>query len=223
MDIKEQLKEYLLGQGASDVGFAELPDEGLGECRFAVSVAVRLSQAIIEEIDGEPTHTYFSHYRAVNAHIDRLLLLCGLFLQKHGYKYITVAASQSINKNGWNYSGRYSHKKAARLSGMGSIGKNSMFIHRDFGSAVRLGTVLTDMPLTAERELCEPPCGECTACVGACPAGAITGEMWSENAPRESIFNPEKCSEHMKKAYKHIGRGAVCGICIKVCPHRFKG
>jgi ferredoxin len=25
-------------------------------------------------------------------------------------------------------------------------------------------------------------------------------------------------SEHMKKAYQHIGSGAVCGICMRVCP-----
>ena len=113
MSISEELREYLLQNGASDVGFFTCPD---GAMEYGVSIAVRLSPEIIAEIDEAPTHTYFNHYRTVNAFIDRLLLQAGLFLQSRGYGYITVAASQSINKDGWNYSGRYSHKKGACLA-----------------------------------------------------------------------------------------------------------
>lgn len=219
MDIQSELKEYLLSQGASDVGFCRVPDGDFGDCRYAVSVVVRLSEAIIAEIDGEPTHTYFNHYRSVNALIDSLLLKAGLFLQKNGCKYITVAASQSINKDGWNYNGRYSHKKAASLSGLGTIGKSSLFIHRKFGSSVRLGTVFTDCPLTEEAKTPVSVCRDCNLCVNACPSGAISGREWCAGTERKDMFNPQKCSDYMKQHFKHIGRGAVCGICIKVCPY----
>ncbi|MBQ6873550.1 MAG: epoxyqueuosine reductase [Clostridia bacterium] len=217
MNIQEELKEYLLSQGASDVGFARTEDN---DCNLknAVSIVVRLSDEIIDEIDGEPTHTYFNHYRTVNALIDRLLLKAGLFLQSRGYRYITVAASQSINKDGWNYKGRYSHKKAARLAGLGSIGKNSMFIHKDYGTAVRLGTLFTDCEFVCGEPLKESLCKNCDLCVNACPAKAITGAEWNESRTREEMFYPERCSNYMKQNFKHIGRGAVCGICIKVCP-----
>lgn len=217
MNIQEELKEYLLSQGASDVGFARTEDN---DCKLknAVSIVVRLSDEIIDEIDGEPTHTYFNHYRTVNALIDRLLLKAGLFLQSRGYRYITVAASQSINKDGWNYKGRYSHKKAARLAGLGSIGKNSMFIHKDYGTAVRLGTLFTDCEFVCGEPLKESLCKNCDLCVNACPAKAITGAEWNESRTREEMFYPERCSNYMKQNFKHIGRGAVCGICIKVCP-----
>lgn len=215
MSFSDELKEYLLSQGASDAGFFSC-DDGPFPC--GVSVVVRLSPAIVGEIDGEPTYTYFNHYRTVNAYIDRLLLSAGLFLQKAGYSYITVAASQSINKNGWNYSGRYSHKKGACLAGLGSIGKNSLFIHKEFGSLVRLGTVFTDCPLETGEECVADLCGECGICAAACPAGAISGEPFREGIRREEMFDAEKCSEYMKRAFQHIGRGAVCGICMKVCP-----
>ena len=113
MGIQEELKEYLLSQGASDVGFAEIESSDM-PFPYCVSVCVRLSHAIIDEITDAPTHTYFNHYRTVNALIDQLLLKAGLFLQKRGWDYITVAASQSINKEGWNDKGRVSHKGAAR-------------------------------------------------------------------------------------------------------------
>ncbi len=219
MKIQDELKEYLLSQGASDVGFCLLPDGDFGECRYAVSIAVRLSDAIVDEIGAEPTHTYFNHYRSVNAFIDSLLLKAGLFLQSKGYRYITVAASQSINKDGWNYKGRYSHKKAACLSGLGTVGKSSMFLHRLYGAKVRLGTVVTDCPFETEKTDYVSPCLDCDKCVNACPSGAILGKLWDENTTREEMFDPEKCSNYMKNHFKHIGRGAVCGICMKVCPY----
>lgn len=218
MSLQSELKEYLISQGASDVGFCRIPDGDFGDCKYGISIVVRLSETIVDEIDGEPTHTYFNHYRSVNAFIDSLLLKAGLFLQKNGYRYITVAASQSINKDGWNYKGRYSHKKAATLAGLGGIGKNSMFLHSVYGANVRLGTVMTDCVFETEEKKYKSPCLDCNLCVEACPSGAILGNMWSEGTEREEIFDPEKCSTYMKTKFKHIGRGAVCGVCMSVCP-----
>ena len=71
--------------------------------------------------------TYFSHYRAVNAFLDQCLLKAGLFLDRAGYQYITVAASQSMNQKGWNYQGRFSHKQAACAAGLGVMEKAPYF------------------------------------------------------------------------------------------------
>lgn len=208
----------LLDAGACDVGFAKLPDGPFGENTYGVSVVLRLSQAVVDEIDTEPTHTYFHHYRTANAFIDSLVFKAGNLIQNNGFRYIPVGASQSINKDGWNYEGRYSHKKVACLAGLGGIGKNSLFLHRDYGASVRLGTILTDCPFETEETEYVSPCIGCDECVRACPSGAISGKLWAPGMKREDVFDPEKCSEHMKKAYKHIGRGAVCGICMSVCP-----
>ena len=221
MNIQQELKEYLLSQGASDVGFAYTPNSDTG-LNFAVSICVRLSSAIIDEIDNEPTHTYFNHYRSVNFLLDQLLLKAGLFLQNRGYKYITVAASQSINKNGWNYKGRFSHKEAARKAGLGYIGKSSIFIHKDFGPEVRLATLFTDCEFEVGEPIEACLCGSCRKCVDACPAKAITGNTWTSESKREDMFYPDRCSNYMKQHFSHIGRGAVCGICIKVCPKRHR-
>lgn len=218
MQIQDEITLLLKNNGVADVGFAKVEDGPFGEMTFAVSIVVKLSDAVVDEITDEPTHTYFSHYRAVNAFIDRMILQTGFLLDRHGYSYIPVASSQSINKDGWNYNGRYSHKKVASLAGLGGIGKNSLFLHKTFGSRVRLGTVFTNCAFDVEE--CEyfSPCIGCNLCVESCPSGAIKGKLWSEGIKREEIFNPEKCSTYMKKNFQHIGRGAVCGICMKVCP-----
>ncbi len=219
MNIQQRLKEYLLSQGATDVGFCRIDDGDFGECNFSVSIVVRLSETIVDEIEDEPTHTYFNHYRTVNSFIDSLLLKCGMFLQNEGYKYITVAASQSINKDGWNYKGRYSHKKTAVMSGLGTVGKSSMFLHREHGANVRLGTVFTNCEFEITDYEPFSPCENCDLCVNACPSGAISGNMWEVGCDREYMFDPKKCSDYMKEKFKHIGRGAVCGICMSVCPY----
>ena len=97
-------------------------------------------------------------------------------------------------------------------------GKNALFITPEFGSKVRLVTVLTDMPLKAEKPIQEPKCGSCEICKNACPAQAITGKLYEYGAPRSTIFDARRCSEHMK-TYKDIGRGAVCGLCMRACPY----
>ena len=215
--LEQEIKSFLLSKGVSDVGFACVDNSDTGDLKYAISIVVRLSDAIIEEIDGAPTPTYFNHYRSVNAFIDRMLLETGLFLQSKGYNYITVAASQSMP--GTPFNGRYSHKEAARKAGLGGIGKNSLFIHKDYGTRVRLGTIFTDCPLEGEGEFTDNICTGCDKCVKACPSGAISGKSYEIGIKREEIFSPAVCSEYMKKAFQHIGRGAVCGICIKVCPY----
>lgn len=111
MQVQEELKKFLFENGVADVGFTCVSDGPFGERSYALSIVVKLSDAVIDEITDEPTHSYFHHYRTVNAFIDRTLLQCGFILEKHGYKYIPIGASQSVNKDGWNYCGRYSHKK----------------------------------------------------------------------------------------------------------------
>ncbi len=214
--LEHDLKEFLLSKGVTDVGFAQIDDSDTGELKYAVSIVVKLSDAIIDEIDGAPTPTYFNHYRTVNAFIDRCLLEAGLFLQSKGYKYITVAASQSMP--GTPFNGRYSHKEAAHRAGLGNIGKNDLFLHKKYGPRVRLGTLFTDCVLEGEGEMKETPCLNCDLCVKACPSGAILGVMYRDGIKREEMFGAAICSEYMKKAYQKIGRGAVCGICMQVCP-----
>ena len=216
LSIQKELKELLLSKGVSDVGFSYLGNAASGELQNGISIVVKLSEAIIDEIDDEPTPTYFNHYRTVNAFIDRCLLEAGLFLESKGYKYITVAASQSMP--GTPYNGRYSHKEAARKAGLGTIGKNSLFLHKKYGARVRLGTILTDCPVERDCEIPESICNGCNLCVKACPSGAILGGEWHEGLKREEIFSAAVCSDYMKKKFHHIGRGVVCGICMKVCP-----
>lgn len=222
--LNEKIEALGKGLGAAQVGFADLSslENGLNlGYPGAVSVVVRLSKGILAQIEDAPTATYFSHYRIVNRLIDEITLRVALALEEGGAMALVVPASQSLpSVKGENpYRGLFAHKTAAVLAGMGWIGKSALFIHRDYGPAVRLGTVLTDAPLDTVAVLAESECGSCQACVKACPAMSIEGKLWKPGMERSQLIDARSCSEHMKEAYQHIGRGSVCGLCMVNCPH----
>lgn len=219
----EELKNRILSYGCQDVGFAYIGEEmskeitGSGDFKFAISIVVKLSDAVINGITDAPTHVYFHHYRTVNTQIDNVLLRIGMDIESMGGKYIPIAASQSITA----YSGFFQHKTAARLAGLGGIGRSGLFISTKFGPRVRLGTILTNLELPADKPFEEDVCGDCNICVKLCPAMAISPEPFSLDNPTETL-DRRACSEYMKKNFQHIGRGVVCGICVKNCPKGIK-
>lgn len=204
MDIVNELREKLLSWGAYDVGFF---NDDFKEYKNGISFYVKLSYDILKEINNAPTYTYFHHYRTVNAFIDRIGLQAGIFLDKNGYKYYQIPASQTVNGHD-SYEGEYSHKKGAVLSGLGYMGKSGLLISKNHGSMIRLGTIFTNLDLKAENNILKNECGECKICISSCPAMAIG----------ENGVDRKSCSDYMKKAFQKIGRGSVCGICIKNCP-----
>lgn len=217
--IEKQIRDMLIESGVCDIGFAKVTDGPL-DLQYAISIVLPLSEAIIDEIDDAPTFSYFHHYRTVNAYIDHLLLKAGLLLQNNGYKYIPIPASQSIPNNGdRTHMGRYSHKKVAALAGLGVVGKSTLFLHKTYGPRVRLGTIFTDCPLPVTDKMPVSICKDCNLCANACPANAIKGVEWDINKERSDLFDADACNKYMRDHFMHIGRGSVCGICIKVCPY----
>ena len=223
MTVIEELQQFL-DANASDFSAVEL-DEPFKGYKYVISIVHKLSDGVISEIENSPTHTYFHHYRSVNRLLDDTAHKTGMILQRYGYDFYPIAASQSVNDKKDKrsemtptFAGVYSHKKSACLCGLGEMGINNLFIHKTFGSAVRLSTVFTNCPevVSLKSATSDKPikysCDSCGICIKACPAGAVTAEG----------FDPKKCSDYMKNAFQHIGRGAVCGICIKSCMSKTK-
>ena len=211
---EKELYDVLIEEGADLASFCCLKDVKNVPFPYAVSVAYKLSDSVLKTIDGAPSKMYFQHYRTVNTKLDLIALRAVKFIEQKGFQAFPVAASQSVSGR---YYGYFPHKTAAVLSGLGYVGRNCLLITPEYGSKVRLATVLTDMPLEPQRKQEEFACKECRACVSACPAGAISGLTPSPSGAREDFFDAEKCSEFMK-TFKDVGRGAVCGLCIKACP-----
>ena len=86
LERQKDIKEFAYFLGADLVGFCDLgfsPVKTLPTLRYAVSVAVKLSDAVLKTIENAPSFVYFQHYRAANALRDQIAFrLSGLCRKK---------------------------------------------------------------------------------------------------------------------------------------------
>ena len=215
--------------GADLVGIADL--EPLKELEFiepadllepftrAVSIAVQLPVSAFEMITDQPTPIYSNIYNTANRLLDELAFKTAVALQKDGHHSLPIPASQLLD---WDkLYGAISHKALARVAGLGWQGKNLLLITPQYGSRVRLVTVLTNAPMQFDTPM-ENRCGKCMQCRDACPVGAIKGVSTKDNyTTREEALHLDRCSKKLIEEFAKLdGIGSpICGICINACPY----
>lgn len=88
-------------------GFS-LPEQLLERFDKAISLGIKLSSSVLEEIKTHPTKLYFHHYRTVNAFLDQIALRLANFIQDKGFYALPIPASQIVD---WqNQIAHLSHK-----------------------------------------------------------------------------------------------------------------
>jgi epoxyqueuosine reductase len=145
----------------------------------------------------------------------------GAFYAMHEHCYGVIA--NYLNRKGYSAvkrerEGKIALKPLAVKAGIGMYGKNSLVYAKGFGSWIYLECVITDAPLEAEdRTYRLSDCGDCTACMEACPTNAIKEPykvipslciaQWLDGGPISRQFREE------------VGnRLTGCEICQEVCP-----
>ncbi len=181
------------------------------ELPFAVSFGIVLSRGILETLSDGPTQLYLHHYRQLNYRLDMIAYFLGRSIEREGYRAVPFAASQVVD---WQRQrGHINHKKVGVMAGLGWIGRNNLLVNPVYGSRVRYNTVLTDMPLAANKGL-GMDCGSCTLCLEVCPAGAIKMEP--------ARFDHQGCYEMLSRFRKERNIGHhICGVCVKACGGKY--
>ena len=116
-------------------------------------------------------------------------------------------------------------KAWAARAGLGWIGKHSNLITKDQGSWVFLGELILDIELDYDRPEPEEHCGTCTACLDACPTGAIVGPYIVDSRRCISYATIELRDERLPPEIAANLNGWLygCDICQDVCPwNRFE-
>lgn len=225
-ELDKQLKETLLNKGASLVGVGDLtmlaPEERK-DMPIGVSVMVKYPEEVIKGIAELPTQEYCNWYNALNEQLDALVTTGAELLRQAGY----IAFAQTREAVGFGESEDSTvlpHKTVATRAGLGWIGKSALLITPQYGSMVRLSSILTNAPLATSEAINSSKCGSCMRCTEACPAGAIKGKEWTLGVKREELLDYLACRKvAQERALQGFGGGhTICGKCIEVCPHTRK-
>lgn len=115
-------------------------------------------------------------------------------------------------------SGPVMEKAWAARAGVGWIGKNSLVLRRDLGSWFFLGVATTTVELAPDEPSLDH-CGTCTACLDACPTGAIVEPRVVDSNRCISYHTIENRGDVPEALAGDFGDWAFgCDICQDVCP-----
>jgi epoxyqueuosine reductase QueG len=111
------------------------------------------------------------------------------------------------------------HIPLAIDAGLGQLGKHGSLICREFGSSMRIATVLTDLPLVHDTPVdiaVDDLCMGCRRCTLDCPVDAIVDSKQLVRGIQKWYVDFDKCAPYFTHT---VG----CGICIEVCPWTIPG
>ncbi len=183
----------------------------------AISMLMRVNGLVVRGLHHGPTEEYEQEYLRLNMALDDATTTLVDVLQLHGHAAERVPATVAGELNGHRL---FAHKTAATSAGLGWIGKTALFISPEFGPAVRLATVFTDIELPVGEPITESRCGECRACVDACPGGCGRDVLWRAGMRREKLFDAAAC-RHQMTLFPRV-EAQICGICIAACPYALR-
>ena len=111
------------------------------------------------------------------------------------------------------------HIPLAIDAGLGQLGKHGSLICKEFGSSMRIATVLTDLPLALDGPVdiaVDDLCVGCRRCTIDCPVDAISDQ-------KQMVRGVEKWYVDFDKCAPYFTHTVGCGICIEVCPWTIPG
>jgi reductive dehalogenase len=151
---------------------------------------------------------------------------------QEGYAYVAVTDEKistfikqlgyAARPNDRQHNYEYVLPPLAVLAGVGEQGRLSSCVTPEFGAHVRLGMVVTNLPLQPDKPIdfgLQQFCRKCKICAESCPSGSIS----FDDHPREINgrgyegwpINTATCSNYWQETPNpQMG----CRICVAVCP-----
>lgn len=246
-DLTKKIKQIARFVGANRVGVAKLNPKWVYEetCRNPYAPDAPQTKKIVfkdvketDETDDELIIPDTVKYAVVTvADMNRIATqigptsIQGSVATNMGYArigIIDIALAEAIRTLGYN---AIPTMNSAGLSiplaidaGLGQLGRNGLLITPDYGAAVRIGKVLTDMPLVPDGPIdfgVTSFCESCRKCAEHCPPKCIPFGERTYTAPVDTC-NPGALKWYVdgRKCLHHwVESGASCVNCQAVCTY----
>lgn len=178
-------------------------------CRWVVVYGVRMSS---ETVDRAPTAIAQAASSLAYSHLTQVGASLAEFIRSMGYVAIPTSNDTAASI------------PFAVEAGLGELGRHNRLITPEYGPMVRLGKLLTDLPLELDSPIDAGIlefCRSCGKCAEACPAGALSFDQDPSFATRGPWNNPghQAWFEDSVKCYSFLNEmSTTCMICFSVCP-----
>jgi epoxyqueuosine reductase len=217
--VKEQIKEWILNQGADVCGIANIdrfseapagfhPSDLFPGCKSVIVFGMTLPKGLTRI---EPL--IYGHFNySMCTEVDSVAFSAAKEIEKT-YGGCAVPVPSDGPYEYWDAEklegrGLISLKHAAVLAGVGTLGKNTLLLNEKHGNLLNLGVVLSELELESDS-LAESICLEgCNLCIENCPSQALDGQTADQSKCRPNAYGTNARGYHTVN----------CHQCRAICP-----
>ncbi|WP_297979499.1 4Fe-4S double cluster binding domain-containing protein [uncultured Methanobrevibacter sp.] len=216
-----EIEEYLKSKGAKVVGFASLENiENVPkEYPNSIIIGIPIEKEALKTIYTDDQSIYVAAMKKVAIELNDIILDGEEYI-KNTMNYNALAISRErVAGELKDLASKIPHKTTGTRSGLGWIGRCALLINPKYGAALRISTLLTDMPIKVGTPIDDSKCDDCSECQDICPVDAINEVKWNSRREREEYFEAEKCFEFIKSEMKRTNGNSLCAKCGLACPY----
>ena len=222
MTNEEKIKQTIFNEGADLCGIANIdrfsnapagfhPLDLFKECKSVIVFAKRLPRGLAYV---NPRIIY-NHANELNKNaVDEITYEVSIAIEQLGCTTIPLPCDSPYEyweKDNLKGKGILSMRHAAVLAGLGSLGKNTLLINRQYGNFLTLGAILTNLDLKSDplsKELCVE---NCSLCIDNCPVKALNGQTTNQKLCRPYTYGTND------RGFDVVN----CNKCRTICPRKF--
>lgn len=203
--MARDIKQEALRLGAGTVGITRISEGALYQ---GYETAFEYAIVVLMPMDSEE----MANIATVRAGVETMRVYMEI-------SKTVIGLAQFIRNKGWparayGESSDILHIPLAINAGLGQLGKHGSLICKEYGSNMRIATVLTSMPMQVDAPIdiaVDDLCLGCKRCTIDCPPDAISDS-------KQMVRGVEKWYVDFDKCVPYFSHTVGCGICIEVCP-----
>ncbi len=182
--MEKEIKNYILGLGVDDVGFACVEDyqspKSYEITKFlpdAKSIIV-LAYKVLSSCESPSPSAALNGYLDLGSFSRFSSYQIARFIERnYGAQVATIPISYPFEIHSDRPAlADFSQRHAAIAAGLGTFGRHNLVIHPRLGTRVHYTSIITNLVLQPSPKCEQDACTHCNVCVENCPAGALNEE-----------------------------------------------